>query len=206
MRLLYKLGFTYLGLCTLILAARPFINETVTTSNHTKQEISSHRNNSKNISRGQKWFNSIKPQCNSVEVTTAILSNPHPNTIEGKAYAAGCYALAGKIDEARKLVEELPCYRHKDYAASIIFNLAHPIADAGDEESAGPIMNLVLEYQPDNYIALYHAGMFEYLIGSYYEAEINLERFLRIYSNNDGWRNNALTVLEDIEAFNQQRF
>ncbi len=74
--------------------------------------------------------------------------------------------------------------------------MGHPVADAGDDESAGPIMWLVVEYQPDNYMALYHAGISEYILGHADLARANLERFLTIYHAEDGWRANARTVLE----------
>ena len=48
-------------------------------------------------------------------------------------------------------------------AANVLFEVAHPVADAGDDRASGPMMELVLEYWPNNYMALYHAGMSEYL-------------------------------------------
>jgi hypothetical protein len=56
-------------------------------------------------------------------------------------------------------------------------------------------MELVIEYQPDNYMALYHAGMSEYVLGQPGPAAEHLRRFLQLYSSPDGWRSNAVEVL-----------
>ena len=41
----------------------------------------------------------------------------------------------------------------RSQAAGIVFAIGHPVADAGDDQSAGPIMRLVVSYQPGNYMA-----------------------------------------------------
>ena len=69
------------------------------------------------------------------------------------------------------------------------------MADAGDDASAGPIMRLVVEYQSDNFMALYHAGISEYMLGHLDYARTHLERFLELYPTEDGWRDNAREVL-----------
>jgi hypothetical protein len=80
-------------------------------------------------------------------------------------------------------------------AAGIVFDVAHPVADAGDDRSAGPIMELVIHYWPNNYMALYHAGMSEYTLNQHALAREHLESFLSLYHEDDGWRRNALDVL-----------
>jgi cytochrome c-type biogenesis protein CcmH/NrfG len=85
--------------------------------------------------------------------------------------------------------------RLRPLAAGIVFNVGHPVADAGDDASAGPIMRLVVEYTPENYMALYHAGISEYQLGQYDYARTHLERFLELYQPEDGWRANAQEVL-----------
>ena len=148
------------------------------------------------------WFLKIKPHCNSVEVTTMLKKLPPPETAEGVGYAAACYALAGKIDMADKLIQSLP-EKQQQQAVSIVFNIGHPVADAGDDESAGPIMNLVVKYQPTNYMALYHAGMSAYILGDLEMSEEYLLSFLEIYQRDDGWRQNAITVLQRFTDYNQ---
>jgi serine/threonine protein kinase len=145
--------------------------------------------------RASDWFLNIKPHCNAVEVSTFIQQLPPPDTAEGKGYAAACYALAGKIELADRLIESLS-HAEQQQAVNIVFHIGHPVADAGDDESAGPIMNLVVKYQPNNYMALYHAGMSAYILGDLEMSEQYLTSFLEIYHRNDDWRNNAITVLK----------
>jgi hypothetical protein len=141
------------------------------------------------------WFARMKPFCNAVEVEVRQQYTPAPPGAEGAGYSAACYALAGKIDRARRVIDQLDT-RERPAAAGIVFAVGHPVADAGDDQSAGPIMRLVVEYQPDNYMALYHAGISEYILGHADLARTHLERFLEIYRAEDGWRANARTVLQ----------
>ena len=152
----------------------------------------------KNKSSEREWFDRIKPRCNSVEVVTAMHNSNYPKTPKGIGYAASCYALAGRIDLADAAIQELPG-NLRVYAAAVVFNIGHPVADAGDDKSAGPIMDLVLTYWSDNYMALYHAGMSAYVLGEYPKAKTHLKDFLRIYQRSDGWTNRAKLALNRIE-------
>jgi tetratricopeptide (TPR) repeat protein len=143
---------------------------------------------------GATWFRRVKPYCNAVEVHVLQRQSPPPATLDGVGYHAACLSLAGRIDEARKLVDKLPADQRRS-AAAIVFDVGHPVADAGDDRSAGPIMELVIDYWPDHYMALYHAGMAEYMLGQRELATRNLEAFLQLYHENDGWRSNGLEVL-----------
>jgi tetratricopeptide (TPR) repeat protein len=141
------------------------------------------------------WFRRVKPYCNSVEVSVVMQQNPAPRGVVGSGFAAACFALAGRIDDARRAIDALPeSDRYK--AAGIVFNVGHPIADAGDDRAAGPIMELVVDYWPNHYMALYHAGMAEYMLGQTQLATKSLNDFLRVYQERDGWRSNAIQVLE----------
>jgi thioredoxin-like negative regulator of GroEL len=112
---------------------------------------------------------------------------------------AACYALAGKTDAAHTLISELPA-GDRVGAAGIVFQVGHPVADAGDDKSAGPMMELVLEFWPQNYMARYHAGMSAYILGQHDRAAEHLARFLEDYQQNDGWTRNAKTVLQRLAA------
>jgi hypothetical protein len=118
--------------------------------------------------------------------------------VDGAGYSAACYALAGKIDRAQGVIDRLDS-GDRSTAAGIVFEIGHPVADAGDDQSAGPIMRLVVTYQPQNYMALYHAGMSEYILGQKDLARTHLTQFLDLYHDADGWRSNALTVLHRID-------
>ncbi|HYC31823.1 MAG TPA: hypothetical protein VEB59_06000 [Gemmatimonadales bacterium] len=187
-RALYAAGWAYVALCGLVLL-RPRVAPTAA-----PHGVVSHPNGT-----AADWFAGMKPFCNAVEVEVQQKYRRPPEGTEGAGYSAACYALAGKTSLAREVIERLPA-SERGRAAAIVFAVGHPVADAGDDESAGPIMRLVVEYQPDNYMALYHAGMSEYILGHSDIARAQLERFLEIYRADDGWRSNARTVLDRIEG------
>jgi len=145
------------------------------------------------------WFRRVKPYCNSVEVQTIQRQSPPPNTVAGAGYRAACYALAGRVDDARRVIDQLsPADRYK--ASGIVFDVGHPVADAGDDRSAGPIMELVIDYWPNHYMALYHAGMAEYMLGQRDLARHNLQEFQKYYHERDGWTQNAVEVLKRLDT------
>ena len=145
------------------------------------------------------WFQSIRQYCNPVEVETRVRWQPAPDSEQGSMHKAACYALAGKIDLAREVIEGLPEDR-RYHAAGVVFNAGHPAADAGDDLAAGPLMELVVEFWPNHYMALYHAGASSYQRGEYAASERYLTRFLEEYSVEDGWRSSANSMLEDMGA------
>ena len=141
------------------------------------------------------WFQSIRQYCNPVEVETRMRWQPAPENPEGYMHRAACYALAGRIELARSVIVGLP--QDQQYqAAGVVFNAGHPAADAGDDFAAGPLMELVVEFWPNHYMALYHAAAASYERGEYGRAADYLERFLVEYSVEDGWRSNANSMLE----------
>jgi hypothetical protein len=142
----------------------------------------------------QEWFTAIKPFCNSVEVVLAQRQHPAPASFDGQGLSAACYALGSRLDSARAVIDRLPP-DNRPRAAGIVFDVAHPVADAGDDRSAGPIMELVVDYWPNHYMALYHAGMSEYALGQPALARTHLTSFLEYYHENDGWTRNARDVL-----------
>ena len=145
------------------------------------------------------WFAGVKPFCNAVEVEVRQQATPPPATVDGAGYSAACFALAGKIDRARAVIDKLD-KGDRAAAANIVFEIGHPVADAGDDQSAGPIMRLVVTYTPENYMALYHAGMSEYILGQMDFARTHLKQFIELYKAEDGWRSNALDVLRRLNA------
>jgi predicted Ser/Thr protein kinase len=147
----------------------------------------------------QRWFSRAKPFCNPVEVAQFVANNPPAPGWDGAGFAAGCWALAGKIDQARALlisVDEPSRWR----AAGIVFDLAHPVADAGDDLAAAPIMNLVIEFWPAHFQALYHAGMSDFALGHRERARTHLTEFLRLYKEDDIFGRNARKALAEMET------
>jgi len=112
---------------------------------------------------------------------------------------ATCLAVAGKINRARELLLGMP-EATRTQAIAQVFELAHPIADRGDDASAGPIMALVVEFWPANYMAVFHAGMAEFALGHDELAGLQLERFLGMYHVHDVWRQRADQALAAIAA------
>lgn len=190
-RSVYLVGWGYVAICAALLfressgTTRPPVTRAVRARSpaHTSEPPSA-----------AQWFRRVKPYCNAVEVSVLQRQAPAPSTVDGVGYHAACFALAGHIDAARRLIDALPP-GDRYMAAGIVFNVGHPVADAGDDRSAGPIMELVIDYWPNHYMALYHAGMAEYMVGQRALASRNLERFLDIYREPDGWRANAIDVL-----------
>jgi hypothetical protein len=110
-----------------------------------------------------------------------------------------CLAIGGKIDRAR---QELYAMSDEARAQAIadVFSLAHPIADRGDDASAGPIMELVVEFTPTNYMAVFHAGMAAFALGHDDVAGPHLQRFVAMYMPHDVWRQRAEQALAAIAA------
>jgi hypothetical protein len=185
-RVIYAAGWGYLALCGLVLARS---RTPAPRSGEPRPSPASYGG------AAGEWFAQVKPFCNAVEVEVRQQQLPAPSGVEGAGYSAACYALAGKIDRAREVIDHLAS-GERSQAAGIVFAIGHPVADAGDDQSAGPIMRLVVSYQPGNYMALYHAGMSEYILGQLDFARTHLERFLELYRSEDGWRHNALDVLK----------
>lgn len=183
------LGWSYVGVCCVMAA------EALTRKRPESRATHAPPTQAPEGADAAQWFRRVKPYCNAVEVTVLQRQSPPPETLEGKGFHAACFALAGKIDDARRIIDALPAddrYR----AVGIVFDVGHPVADAGDDRSAAPIMELVIDYWPNHYMALYHAGMAEYMLGQRALARRNLAEFLRLYKQNDGWRTNGLEVLQ----------
>ena len=187
-RALYAAGWGYVALCGLLLAMP-----------QVRQRPAPHASAGPYRGEVSAWFAGMKPFCNAVEVEVQQQYRPAPAGVQGSGYSAACFALAGKIERARETIDKLPAGSRAE-AAGIVFAVGHPVADAGDDESAGPIMRLVVEYQPENYMALYHAGISEDILGHPDLARTHLERFLAIYQPEDGWHANAKTVLARLGA------
>ncbi len=200
LKLQYALGFGYLGLSALLIARtgkpRPIVNPPAPAP---VRPAPAHPVDPGPAGDGAGWFARTKPYCNAVEVETALTRTPPPPGQSGAGWGAACLGLAGKIDRARELIRSLP-EGGRPGAAGILFNVAHPVADAGDDRSAGPMMALVVEFWPDNYMALYHAGMSEYTLGQPVAAKEHLSRFVELYRDADGWRSNAITILGRLGA------
>jgi hypothetical protein len=193
-RHLYLAGFGYLAICGAVVL-RHRAGEPIPQTQGSEPVMPSRGFDGS----AQEWFLAMKPFCNAVEVEVAHRSHPAPATLDGRGFSAACFALGGRIDAARRIIDQLPpSERHR--AAGIVFDVAHPVADAGDDRSAGPIMELVVEYWPNHYMALYHAGMAEFGLDQRDLARKNLTAFLSYYHENDGWTQTARRTLATLGA------
>jgi len=199
-RFLYFAAFAYIALCAAVIA-RKIVHRPVIRTVDTVVAIAPAPPPAVATTSGGQWFAAMKPYCNPVEVDVRVRFSPPPGTSEGAGYAAACFALAGKIERARQIIEGMPS-RDRGAAANVLFAVAHPVADAGDDRASGPMMELVLEYWPNNYMALYHAGMSEYSLGQAALAEKHLRAFLQAYTVADYFHENAEKALKAIGEAN----
>jgi hypothetical protein len=150
------------------------------------------------------------PDVDLVETTTAPYTlDPHCTPLGARRYLAEtklpleahavCLALAGSTDDARSILRAMPTDT-RGRAIAQIFELAHPTADAGDDRSAGPLMMLVVEFWPENYMAMFHAGMAQFALGNDTSAQVYLDRFLGMYQARDVWRERAEGALKALAA------
>ncbi|MGE0442623.1 MAG: hypothetical protein AB7L66_07980 [Gemmatimonadales bacterium] len=187
----YLLGAAYIGLCGLAIArSRPAPATAFHPEPARFAEVPA-------ADDAGAWFAAVKPYCNALEVETALQQRRPPAGMAGTAHEAACLALAGKIEPARALIGGLPA-GERWRAAGVVFEIAHPVADAGDDRSAGPIMAMVADFWPNHYMALYHAGMSEFALGDRAAARRHLEAFMENYQAEDGWRSSARGALEQL--------
>ncbi len=196
---LYIAGLGYAAICAYVILTKPTPRLTVApAASAAPGQKPPHAVAPPRTTSGFEWFQQTKPFCNMVEVENRLRQAPAPSTRDGQGFRAACLAIAGKIDSARAVIQALNP-GDRGTAASVVFEVGHPVADAGDDRAAGPMMELVLDFWPQNYMAQYHAGMSEYALGQPEIAQAHLHRFLDLYQAHDGWRSNAMTVLARIE-------
>jgi hypothetical protein len=197
-KVLYVLGILYL----LVSISFLFSDVVLSSSRHVRTEVAGQQQQSALPPRptisGNVWFEQMRTHCNAVEIDTYIHSYPAPATVDGKGYSAACFGLAGRIDDARAIINSLPLAQQSN-AAGIMFGVAHPVADAGDDHSAGPMMRLTIEYQPSNFMALYHAGISEHILGQNDLSRQHLAKFLELYKEDDYYSRKAKDVLASLQ-------
>jgi hypothetical protein len=198
-RFLYFAGFTYIALCGALLFRETIARGVYAGDMPRATPARPYPTTGRTVQNSaEEWFAAMKPYCNPVEVEVRERFKPAPGTVQGAGFSAACFALAGKIERARTIIDSM-APRDRGAAANVLFNVAHPVADAGDDQSSGPMMELVLEYWPNNYMALYHAGMSEYSLGQTELAQRRLRAFLSMYNANDGFTSAAKSALAHME-------
>jgi len=130
------------------------------------------------------WYRRIEPRCTPSGVQLVVdLNRPPAGTLRA-GYEAACFAVAMDVPKARALILGLP-EQDRLQAISVVFNVAQGMVDRGREIPAGPLMELVLEFWPNHYVALFEAGATRFAVGDYTHARAYLERFLEVYAPDD---------------------
>jgi hypothetical protein len=73
--------------------------------------------------------------------------------------------------------------------------VAEDLATRGKHDAAGPLMELVLEFWPNHYLALYEAGSTRFASGDWAGAQNYLARFLETDEGNDDLVANARRMI-----------
>lgn len=136
------------------------------------------------------WFAAIRPHCTPADVTLATDLNRPPEGVEGLGYKAACFAIARNLPKARAILLGLP-EGDRIRGASLVYDVAQRLAADGKHDTAGPLMELVLEFWPNHYLALYEAGKARYASGDLVGAQEYLSRFLAVYVGDDDLVANA---------------
>jgi hypothetical protein len=143
------------------------------------------------------WFTAIRAKCTPANVQLAVdLQRPPQGTL-ATGYEAACFAIAADLAKARALILGLPEGDRLE-AASVVFNVAQRMVERGQAMPAGPLMELVLEFWPNHYVALFEAGVTRYSEGDYTHARIFLRRFLDVYVQQDQRTQRALRMIDEM--------
>jgi hypothetical protein len=142
---------------------------------------------------GPKWFAKVRPRCTALELRTVLADTPAPHTLEGASYEIACAALAGDIALVRHMLDEQPA-GSRAFAIGPTFQIAHDIADrVNNDPAVADIMRIVIDVWPDNYQALYAAGLVEFQTGDA-RAASHLRKFIELHPG-DAFSQTAQDVL-----------
>jgi len=113
-RALYLIGLGYLAICGAVVLRQR--------THHSAPTVEPTTGTVRFDGSASEWFVAMKPFCNAVEVDVAHSRHPAPTTLEGQGLSAACYALGGKIDVARDIIDRLP-QPDRYRAAGIVFDI-----------------------------------------------------------------------------------
>ena len=144
------------------------------------------------------WFEALRARCTPVDARLATDLNPPPAGAEGTGYKAACYALAGQVPTARALLLGLPDEERPD-GVGPVRDVTRELSAEGRHDQAGALAELVLEFWPDDEVALYEAGLGRWASGDRTGARVYLERFLERHAADDEWSENAREMLRQAD-------
>jgi len=142
----------------------------------------------------QEWFSLLRPRCTPADARLATDLNPPPPGVDGVGFKAACLGLARQLPSARALLLSLPDSDRLEGAARV-YDVAQQVAAEGQHDVAGPLMELVLEFWPNHYMALYEAGAARFATGDLVAAQDFLGRFLEVYVQEDDLAANARRMM-----------
>jgi hypothetical protein len=148
---------------------------------------------------GGRWFARVRGRCNAREVDAMLRGDPPPGGKDGVGFAAACVTFAGRTGRAHDRIAALP-HDDRAFAAYVLFEVVRASAEQHEDKEAAETMSTVAFFWPDNYIALYLAGVSEYRSGELEAARLHLEDFQRHYAKNDAYSATAAKVLARIDA------
>jgi hypothetical protein len=106
----------------------------------------------------ERWIRSVWRACNTGALSTDPNWTPPPATDHGDMFLGACFALAGRFDETRRIIDDMdPNARLA--ATGILMNVVMPAARQGRYDVASPGLELGLEYWPEAQVSLFHGGL-----------------------------------------------
>lgn len=138
----------------------------------------------RSLTGAAKWFDLMRPGCVAADVDRRVKASPAPGGEEGVVFSAACYAVAGKTERAHELIDGLP-EASRAHAVEALLNVVPPPHDGPEEEGTAPLMELLLDYQPDNARALYHAAIAEAAAGEKQAAITHLTKLVQVHTDAD---------------------
>ncbi len=84
-----------------------------------------------------KWFDTVKPYCNSIEYEFAFKLSPPPKDDISQAYAAACYTLAGEKRKAEEKINSFPP-KKRPWASGLVYRVTEHVTDMKKKESDTP--------------------------------------------------------------------
>jgi hypothetical protein len=125
-----------------------------------------------------RWIRSVWRACNTGELSADPAWIPPPATEHGDMFMAGCFALAGRINESRRIVDGLD-EGERPAATGILIDVVMPAARQGRFEVASPALELGLQYWPQFQSARFHAGLGRLAVGDLEGARAFLVRVVQ---------------------------
>lgn len=130
------------------------------------------------------WVLEHREACKRGDVATLLETEPPPrqHPTASAAAIAHCWLLAGRMDEARGVLQSGSMLDRDRAALSLTFSM-HYVTE--DDPMSARIASLSLEVHPDDPMALYRSGRWEYLFGDRELGRKRLGRLLEIYSDRE---------------------